>query len=80
MKTAPFRHGIAAADAMAKKIAEGARGIARDMRWSYVPPLTVYFAAGVSGFTGIMEVFFVKEKLGLSATMLASLGFWAGLP
>lgn len=50
------------------------------MRWSYVPPLMVYFAAGVSGFTGIIEAFFVKEKLGLSAALLASLGFWAGLP
>jgi hypothetical protein len=58
----------------------GAASLARDMRWSYVPPLMVYFAAGVSGFTGIIEAFFVKEKLGLSAAMLASLGFWAGLP
>jgi hypothetical protein len=40
----------------------------------------VYFAAGVSGFTGIIESFFVKEQLGLSAAFLASLGFWAGLP
>ncbi len=55
-------------------------GIAREMRWSYVPPLMVYFAAGVSSFTGIIESFFVKEQLGLSAAFLASLGFWAGLP
>jgi hypothetical protein len=55
-------------------------GVIRCMRWSYVPPLMVYFAAGVSGFTGIIEAFFVKEKLGLTATALASLGFWAGLP
>jgi hypothetical protein len=40
----------------------------------------VYFAAGVSAFTGIIEAFFVKEKLGLTAASLASLGFWAGLP
>ena len=52
----------------------------RQMRWSYLPPLMVYFAAGVSGFTGIIESFFVKEKLGLSASLLASIGFWAGLP
>jgi len=26
-------------------------GIAREMRWSYLPPLMVYFAAGVSGLT-----------------------------
>ncbi|MGE5257389.1 MAG: hypothetical protein ACM3KE_11995 [Hyphomicrobiales bacterium] len=80
MKTNLFHRGIAAADAMIRKMAGGARGIARGMRWSYVPPLMVYFAAGVSGFTGIIEAFFVKEKLGLSAAMLASLGFWAGLP
>lgn len=52
----------------------------REMRWSYLPPLMVYFAAGVSGFTGIIESFFVKEQLGLTAAFLASLGFWAGLP
>ena len=55
-------------------------GIVWEMRWSYVPPLMVYLAAGVSGFTGIIESFFVKEELGLSAAFLASLGFWAGLP
>ncbi len=55
-------------------------GIIREMRWSYVPPLMVYLAAGVSSFTGIIESFFVKEKLGLSAEFLAALGFWAGLP
>jgi len=52
-------------------------GIAREMRWSYLPPLMVYFAAGVSGFPGIIESFFVKEQLGLGASFLASLGFWA---
>jgi MFS family permease len=55
-------------------------GIFKEMRWSYLPPLMVYLAAGVSGFTGIIESFFVKEELGLSAAFLASLGFWAGLP
>ena len=55
-------------------------GIFREMRSSYIPPLMVYLAAGVSGFTGIIESFFVKEQLGLSAAFLASLGFWVGLP
>lgn len=50
------------------------------MRLTYIPPLMVYLAAGVSGFTGIIESFFVKEELGLSAAFLAGLGFWAGLP
>jgi len=68
------------AGALAGRFRSGAAGLACDMRWSHLPPLMVYFAAGVSGFTGIIEAFFVKEKLGLSAAMLASLGFWAGLP
>ncbi|MEJ5358945.1 MAG: hypothetical protein WHT06_09740 [Desulfobacterales bacterium] len=55
-------------------------GIVREMRLSYLPPLMVYLAAGVSGFTGIIESFFVKDQLGLSAAFLAALGFWAGLP
>lgn len=50
------------------------------MRWSYIPPLMVYMAAGISGFTGIIESFYVKEELGLSAEFLAGLGFWVGLP
>ena len=41
-------------------------GLTRQMRWSFLPPLMVYFAAGASGFTGIIESFFVKENLGLS--------------
>jgi len=55
-------------------------GIVREFRWSYLPPLMIYFAAGVSGFTGIIEAFYVKDSLGLSASFLAALGFWAGLP
>jgi hypothetical protein len=55
-------------------------GLFREFRWSCLPPLMVYFAAGVSGFTGIIESFFVKEELGLTAVFLANLGFWAGLP
>ncbi|MDX1708315.1 MAG: hypothetical protein R3274_06920, partial [Desulfobacterales bacterium] len=55
-------------------------GIFREMRWSYLPPLMVYLAAGISAFTGIIESFFVKEQLGLSAAFLAGLAFWAGLP
>ncbi len=55
-------------------------GIFREFRLSYLPPLMVYFAAGVSSFTGIIESFFVKDELGLSAAFLAGLGFWAGMP
>ena len=48
-------------------------GIVQEMRWSYVPPLMVYLAAGISGFTGIMESFDGKEELGVSAEFLAGL-------
>lgn len=54
--------------------------LGREMRWSYLPPLMVYMAAGVSGLTGIVGTFFVKDYLGLSAAFLAGLGFWAGIP
>lgn len=48
---------------------------ARQFRWSYLPPLMVYLAAGVSGLTAIVGAFFIKEYLGLSAAFLAGLGF-----
>ncbi|MFD0858899.1 MFS transporter [Roseovarius aquimarinus] len=54
--------------------------LARQMRWSYLPPLMVYLAYGISTITGIVGTFFVKEYLGLSAAFLAGLAFWAGLP
>jgi hypothetical protein len=55
-------------------------GLAREMRWSYLPPLMVYMAYGISGLTAIVGTFFVKDHLGLSAEFLAALGFWAGIP
>ena len=54
--------------------------LGREMRLSYLPPLMVYMAAGVSGLTSLVGTFFVKEYLGLSAAFLAALGFWAGIP
>jgi MFS family permease len=54
--------------------------LGRDMRLSYLPPLMVYMAAGISGLTGIVGTFFVKEYLGLSAAFLAALAFWGGIP
>lgn len=54
--------------------------LGREMRLSYLPPLMVYMAAGISGLTGIVGTFFVKEYLGLSAEFLAALGFWATMP
>ena len=52
----------------------------RQFRWSFLPPLMVYFAAGISGLTAIVGTFFVKDYLDLSAAFLAGLAFWAGLP
>jgi hypothetical protein len=54
--------------------------LARQMRWSFLPPLMVYFAAGVSGLSAIVGTFFVKDYLNLSAAFLAGLTFWAGIP
>ncbi|PLX71992.1 MAG: hypothetical protein C0607_18260 [Azoarcus sp.] len=54
--------------------------LGREMRLSYLPPLMVYCAAGVSGLTGIVWTFFIKDYLELSAAFLAALGFWAGIP
>jgi len=54
--------------------------LGRQFRWSYLPPLMVYLAAGVSGLTAIVGTFFIKEYLDLSAAFLAGLGFWAGIP
>ena len=54
--------------------------IISSFRLSFLPPLMIYLAAGVSGLTNIVGLFFVKEYLDLSASFLAGLGFWAGLP
>ena len=51
------------------------------MKFSYLPPLMVYAAYGVSGLTAIVGTFFVKEYLvELSPEFLAALLFWAGIP
>ena len=52
----------------------------REMRLSFLPPLMVYMAYGISGLTSIVGVFFVKEYLDLSAEFLAALMFWANIP
>jgi hypothetical protein len=54
--------------------------LGREVRLTYLPPLMIYLAAGISGLTGIVGTFFVKEYLGLSAEFLAGLGFWTMLP
>jgi hypothetical protein len=50
------------------------------VRLSYLPPLLVYAAYGVSGLTGIVGAFFVKDYLDVPAAFLAGLAFWAGIP
>jgi hypothetical protein len=54
--------------------------LGRQLRLSYLPPLMVYLAAGISGLTAIVGAFFIKDYLGLSAAFLAGLSFWAGIP
>lgn len=54
--------------------------LGRQFRFSYLPPLMVYLAAGISGLTQIVGTFFVKDYLNFSAEFLAALGFWAGIP
>ena len=54
--------------------------LAQQMRWSFLPPLMVYFAAGVSGLTSVVGAFYLKDYLDLSAEFIAGLAFWAGLP
>ena len=54
--------------------------LGRQFKLTYLPPLMIYLAAGISGLTGIVGTFFVKDYLNLSAAFLAGLGFWAGIP
>ncbi|MCZ7676905.1 MAG: hypothetical protein M5U35_14990 [Roseovarius sp.] len=54
--------------------------LGRQLRWSFLPPLMVYFAYGFTGLTAIVGTFYVKDYLDLSAAYLAGLAFWAGLP
>jgi len=68
-------------EALAKPATAGPEpGLIKQLRWSYLPPLMVYLAAGVSGLTAIVGTFFVKDYLGLPAAFLAGLSFWAGIP
>ena len=54
--------------------------LTRELRLSFLPPLMVYMAYGISGLTTIVGTFFVKEYLGLSAEFIAALAFWANIP
>ncbi|HUT50488.1 MAG TPA: hypothetical protein VM325_14195 [Alphaproteobacteria bacterium] len=71
---------MTAATAVAGWIDRNILELGREMRVSYLPPLMVYMAAGISGLTAIVGTFFVKDYLGLSAAFLAGLAFWGGVP
>jgi len=40
--------------------------LGRQFKWTYLPPLMIYLAAGISGLTGIVGTFFVKDYLNQS--------------
>jgi BT1 family len=65
-----FSHGLA----------QGLSDFKQSWQWSYLPPMMIYFAAGIQGFSGITGTFFVKEHLNLSAEFLAGLAFWSAMP
>ena len=45
--------------------------LGRELRWSYLPPLMVYVAYGISGLTGIVGTFFVKDYSELGTLLIA---------
>ena len=52
----------------------------RQFNMRTAPPLLIYLAAGASGFSAIAETFWVRERLGLSATALLALAAWLTVP
>ena len=76
--TAPTASGFSAA--ILAWVDRNFLALGREMRLSFMPPLMVYAAAGISGLTSVVGTFYVKERLGLSAEFLAALGFWMMLP
>jgi hypothetical protein len=65
---------------MKTQFSHGLTDLKNNWQWSYLPPMMIYFAAGVQGFSGIAGTFFVKEHLSLSAEFLATLAFWSAMP
>ena len=77
---APGQDNVAARSAAWRWLDRNILELGREMRLSYLPPLMVYMAAGISGLTAVVGTFFVKDYLEMSAAFLAALGFWAGIP
>ncbi len=63
-----------------KWFSENFLSLGKEIHFSYLPPLMVYMAAGISGLSAIVGTFFVKDYLGLSAEFLAALAFWVSIP
>ena len=55
-------------------------GLTRELRWSYLPPLMVYLAAGVSALTSVIGTFIVHDYLEMSAASIAGLAYWTVIP
>jgi hypothetical protein len=58
----------------------GALASLRQLNLRTAPPLLIYLVAGASGFAAIAETFWVRERLGLSATALLALAAWLTVP
>ena len=54
--------------------------LGRELRLSYLPPIMVYMAYGISTLTNVVGAFFIKDYLDLSAEFIAALMFWANVP
>jgi hypothetical protein len=52
----------------------------RAFRWAYLPLVMVYFAYGALGLIDVSRDFWIKERLQLSPSDLASIGVWLTLP
>lgn len=80
MDHAAVQKKLSASQRLAKWFDRNFMELGRELRLSFLPPLMIYVAAGISGLTGIVGTFFVKDYLGLSAEFLAGLAFWTMLP
>ena len=67
-------------DTVRQNFADALSAPLRAFRWSYLPPMMVYFAAGAIGLTAIADQFWVKQSLSLTPAGLAGLAVWIGLP
>ena len=75
-----FTKALSMAKRILQRMGRNIVDLFRDFRLSYLPPLMVYVAAGVSSLTAIVGTFFVKDYLSLSSATLVSLSFWSALP